>query len=171
MIGYSSFLIEIMGVVVPVVLLVLGLGLWILRREKFGPIFVAFAGLMALMMGVRFAQQVKKHSILSGLAADQVSCVQIGKQTMSDPGDLSPIIAALNDNEWFSSNHGGWAEMVPLIITMKSSEEHHFQVAYYLKEEGAVIKFYRGHWQDGFAFSRKLPTALKEIGLALPSQR
>jgi hypothetical protein len=114
---------------------------------------------------------VKKHSILSGLATDQVSRIQISKQTISDPSDLSPIIAALNDNEWFSSNHGGWAEMVPLIITMKSGEEHRFQVGYYLKEEGAVIKFYRGHWQDGFAFSGKLPTALKEIGLALPSQR
>lgn len=170
MIGISSFLIEVMGVLVPAVFLVLGLGVLISRRHAPGLLIAVFAGLMALMMGVRFAQQVKKHAILSGLATEQVSRIQIGKQAISDPDDLSPVISALKGNEWFSSNHGGWAEMVPLIITMKSGEEHRFQVAYYLREEGAVIKFYRGHWQDGFAFSRRLPAALKEIGLALPSQ-
>jgi hypothetical protein len=171
MIGGSSLLTEIMGVAVPVTFLALGLGLLVFRRQKSGLVIVVFAGLMALMMGVRFVQQVKKHSILNGLATDQVSRIQIGTRFISDSNDLSCVVNALKDNEWFSSNHGGWAEMVALIITMKSGEEHRFQVGYYLREEGAVIRFYRGHWQDGFAFSRELPAALKEIGLTLSSQK
>ncbi len=175
MIGNESFLFELMPLLIPLVVLVVGIGIVVKGRRRLGLFFCGFAFVMWLLMGVRYFHQVRNHHFLAKLSIENVASVRIDKTTITNPASLRPIIQALNNRKWFSPNHGGWAEKVDLIVTLKSNKERRFWVGYYLREPGAVIQFYRGdkkrYWADGYAFSPDLSVALANGHVELPEQR
>lgn len=174
MIGQTSFLIETIGVLFPSIFVAAGLDAAISRRKRVGFAIAAFAGVVFVLVGVRYVQQVRNHVFLKSLTADSVLQIRVGSRTLSERHEVSPIVDALRDRQWFSSTHGGWADEVPLVVILNTGQGRRFRVAYYLRQEGAIIAFSRGgngsYWSDGYAFSRSLPRALKEVGVSLPSQ-
>ena len=176
MIGFSSFMIELMGALFPLTFfLAAAHSIWFKReRTTVKPAFVVFAGVMLALMGTRYLNQVGHHLFLSQLSGDQVSQIQVGGAEISKSADIALVVGALNERRWFSSNHGGWAEPTEMVITMKSGEQHRYPVGYYQRQEGAIIEFTRrwrfGTWHDGYVFCDKLPSVLKQLGVTLPSQ-
>lgn len=162
-----------MTFIFPLVFFSTGLYMAAFKKQKGGRALAVMGGLMLLLMGTRYVNQARNHLFLSNLSAAEVAQVQVGRSIIDDADDIELIVAALNDKSWFSSNHGGWAETVPLVILMQDGRERRFRAGYYLRQEGAVIEFSRewlgGRWRDGYAFSEKLPAVLKEIGAVLPS--
>lgn len=174
MIGTSSFILELMGALFPLTIFGFAVHWLWSKKQKSGYLFVALAGLMLSLMGTRYAYQLSHHLFLRGLSADEVNRIQIGDSVITKESDIRLVVAALNERQWFSSNHGGWGKTVRLEITLRNDPARAYQVGYYLKEEGAVIEFSRkwgsSRWYDGYAFSARLPEVLKQIGALLPSQ-
>lgn len=174
MIGAASFITELLSFLIPLSLFLSALYLTWFKKQKGGYLFAALTGLALLVMGGRYICQVSNHVLLNHLSADDVAEIQIGKSIVSQQSDVGRVVEALNESRWFSSNHGGWAEAVPLVIRMKNGQAHRFGVGYYLRQEGAVIEFHRD-WgsvrlSDGYGFSGRLPSVLKQVGILLPSQ-
>lgn len=144
------------------------------KKQKGGRALAVMGGLMLLLMGTRYINQARNHVFLANLSAGEVAHIEVGGSIIDDADEIGLIVAALNDKSWFSSNHGGWAKTVPLVILMRDGDERRFRAGYYLRQEGAVIEFTRewlgGQWRDGYAFSEKLPVVLKEMGVMLPSE-
>ncbi|MGH2405506.1 MAG: hypothetical protein ACRDGN_13750 [bacterium] len=174
MIGAPSFLIESAGVVFPLLFFTAGLAAVIRERQKVALLVVGFGALMLALMGIRFVHQVDNRFVLYHLTPNQVAQIRLGTRRVSERRHVAIIVDALKNTRWFSANHGGWADELPLVIVLRSGEQHRFRVAYYLRQEGAVIAFSRGgdrvRWHDGYAFSGSLPRSLKRVGLTLPSQ-
>jgi hypothetical protein len=130
-------------------------------------------GVFLFIFPIRFIRQVWDHGFLTGLRAEDVKAITVGNRTFTSPREVDAIVQGLNRAEWFTSNHGGWASNVDLLILKRSGEEQYFQVALYLKEPGAVITFVRARgritWQDGYAFSRNLPAVLQGLDAPLPA--
>ena len=144
------------------------------KKQKGGRALAVMGGLMLLLMGTRYINQTRNHIFLSNLSAARVAHIEVGGAIIDDADEIELIVGALNDRSWFSSNHGGWAKTVPLVILMRDGEARRFRAGYYLRQEGAVIEFTRewlgGQWRDGYAFSERLPVVLKEMGVMLPSE-
>ncbi|MGQ0548985.1 MAG: hypothetical protein ACT4PY_04875 [Armatimonadota bacterium] len=174
MIGVASFLIETAGVLFPLLFVAAGLAAVIRERQKAAMAAVAFGALMLALMGVRYVHQVQNRLVLNRLTPEHVAQVVLAERSVSDRHHISVIVGALREARWFSANHGGWATELPLVVVLRNGERHRFRVAYYLKQEGAIIAFPRRtgdvRWHDGYAFSRALPESLKRVGLRLPSQ-
>ena len=102
-----------------------------------------------------------------------------GDRTLNDPSGISRIVNSINEAQWFAVNHGGWADEVPLVLHFLSGEQRTYQVAFYLRQEGAVLismsNFDRtgkgSGWSNGVAFSPRLPSALAASGVYLPRER
>ena len=174
MIGNSSLLIESFSFLLPLATLVAVLGMALTSPRK-PALYLALAltAAISILSGVRFANQLGSHQVLSDLQPEEVALIQVGERSLSHPRDVSLVVGALQESEWFSSQHGGWGTTVPLTITLASGQKYGFPVGYYLRQEGAVIVFRRyigGYWDDGYAFSRRLPGVLKGLGILLPYQ-
>lgn len=176
MIGLSSFLIELAFVIFPLAVFALtGHSIWFKREPNTQNHFLmVLTGAMLLMTGTRYASEVGHHVFLSRLSGDQVSRIQVGQAEISNEADIARVVTALNERRWFSSNHGGWAQPVDLVITMKSGAAYRYHVAHYQRQEGAIIEFTRpwrfGTWHDGYVFCERLPSVLDQIGINLPSK-
>ena len=123
------------------------------------------------LVGTRFYYQVQNRRTLQSLRMEDVRRVRVGKQRITDPGQIEAVVEALNRIEWFSANHGGWGERQWLVLDLKDGGQRAFIVANYQREEGAVIHFGRpargGGFHDGYAFSRSLPAVLQEASAPL----
>lgn len=174
MIGISSFLIELMPLIAPLIFIANGVYKVIVHKQKRGYLFIVFASIIGIMMSVRYFHQVSNHIMLRSLTTSEVSTITVGNTQFSEDDQLQPIIGALNDKQWFSVNHSGWGDAVPLIITLQDGTTIRYRIRYYLRQEGAVIEFSRrarsGRWVDGYAFCPQLPSELKRLGAQLPSQ-
>ncbi len=191
MIGTTAFVLELMPLLVTAVF-VFGIVEYLKARRKppepqaqnpYGQgkpmAFVSLlgvglvAGVFLFIFPARFIHQAWDHGFLSRLKADDVKAITVGNRTFTSPQEIDAIVQGLNRTEWFTSDHGGWASNVDLLIVMRSGEERYFQVALYLRDPGAVITFVRPTgrmtWQDGYAFSRDLPAALRQLGAPLPA--
>lgn len=178
MIGTSAILTELLFVGFPLFLLV-ATGTVVWRSEGAGvslvtKLAVAIFFALFLVASFRFVHQVREHRRLDALRVDQIASIDIDGRVYSGAENLSGVVQALNQSQWFSSNHGGWAREVPLAIHLRSDEELHYRVALYLKQQGAVIVLFSrrasgGENSYGYAFSRSLPSAMAAAGLPLPS--
>lgn len=174
MIGTSSFLIELMPIVFPLLFLAGGIFTVKVEKSKIGYLLITFAVVVGFIMGVRYFYQVRNHMLLDSLAGGEIAEIQVGTMALTQNQQIELVVDALRDNRWFSANHGGWAKTLPLVIKFKDGSLQRFRVAYYLRQEGAIIEFFRGtdssYWADGYAFCPRLPGTLNEIGICIPSQ-
>ena len=174
MIGTESFLLELMPLLVPLIFIVAGVRIWLKERRFLGLVITAFASIMMVEMGIRYFHQASNHQYLANLTAADIKSIRVGDTTITDPAHIAPITTSLNDCQWFSSDHGGWADTVDLIVTPKHGDAHRYWIGYYLRKHGIVIKFYRGdkhaYSADGYAFSATLPESLARAGVKIPEQ-
>lgn len=177
MIGLSSLLLEAAGAIIfPLLFILAGIiAERFAKKRIIGLLFAVCGCLLIFTTGGRFFHQWANHRLLEQLSLDEVASIEVNDRPVTGRNDLARLIAALHEVEWFSSNHGGWAQVVPLVIRMKSGPDKRFMVGYYLREEGAVIIFYRGDYSgtyaaDGYAFSRGLPQALEGMNMVLPKE-
>lgn len=120
-------------------------------------------------MGIRYVVQWRAHLYLDGLAASSVRSVRVGPTHVTDAAAVREIVRALRHRQWFSSNHGGWDVPLQLVIEDGRAPPVRITVAFYHREEGAVLSFSRGGgWADGYAFCSELPEALARAGAPLP---
>lgn len=177
--GPSAFYVELVPLLFPFIFV--GIGLYIairrtdLKGHQFGYVVVAFAMLFWLAFALRYSQQVRHHVILGSLDVATVSQIHVGDTDMTDAEQLGPVVAALRDKEWFTSDKGRWADMVPLVVTFDDGRTVSFRVGRHLKHDGAVVEFSRAgrgsriHY--GYAFCPQLPATLDELGVSLPTER
>ena len=174
MIGTKSFLLELLWLLFPLGFLAVGIGICVKKRRLSNFTLIVFASIMSTMTGIRYFQQASNHQFLANLNASAIRSITVGDTIITDPVKIVTLTNSLNDCQWFSSNHGGWADTVDLIITLKDGDVCRYLIGYYLPEHGVVIEFYRGHttghWSDGYAFSATLPESLAEAGVKLPKQ-
>jgi hypothetical protein len=174
MIGTSSFILELAMPIFVGIFILIGIRPSSEKKKKSHYFTLGFLILIWLIVGIRYFNQMRNHIILGSLDANAISQIQVGGKTFTEGDHLRLISESLRDNKWFSSNHGGFAEAMPLIITFKSGRTRRFRTSYYLRQEGAIILFYRGkgisYWDDGYAFCPNLPVTLNRLGLQLPKQ-
>lgn len=175
MIGVESFLSEIMSLLIPLAVIGIGIGARVKQgRSSKALYFIGFGVVFLLLTGIRFFHEASNQHFLRNLAVGDVSSITVGDVTLTEQEEFSAIINSLNDCRWFSSDHGGWADTVDLIVKLKNGEVRRYRIAYYLREHGVVIEFFRAHkyseWEDGYAFSSSLPEALADAGIRLPEQ-
>jgi hypothetical protein len=109
------------------------------------------------------------------MSAAQVSAVEVGGKSVTDPRAISEIVAAFNEVTWFTYNHGGGGTPVRVVVRFKSGAESRYLVRYYLRQEGAVFEFSREYENGasvshGEAFGARVPTAFEAAGLTLPGR-
>lgn len=144
------------------------------KRRKKALYLVAILALIPFFMyGAAYFNLMKSHQFLRELSAPDVSTIQVGEQTISDPVKLQIIVYALNHEEWLG-RLGHKTVPEPLIITTKNGDVRRFQLSYALWRKGAVIDFSPpgdsfSLWA-GFAFCEGLTHALKQAGIALPAE-
>lgn len=185
MIGLPAVLIHLLFLIGPIVMLVAFYVHW-KKKERSGVprlIFIVQGGIFVpfvffiLLIGIwQNSHHIYNRWILTNLEAKDVEELVIGTNVVRDSDQIEDIVATLNDLRWFAANHGGWAKQVPLEIQKKNGEEYRFKVAYYLRQEGAVISFYKPHghgavWLFGEAFSERLPTVLAKLDMELPKEK
>jgi len=134
----------------------------------------ALALLWAGVMSQLFVRELYLHHKLSQLHADSVESIEVGSHTITDRNDISAIVNALNGAQWFTSNHGGWADEVPLVINLRTEGRQTYHVGFYLRQKGAVLVSMSSfdpkgaRWSNGYAFYERLPEVLARIGVVLP---
>lgn len=174
MIGTSAFLIRLGAIVVGLFLVSIGTAILIKTRRAAVLLFLGFGAIFLFVGVVSFVNQVSSHSFLAGLSAKDIAGFQVGKNPVTRPEHVELLMEALQNKKWFASNHGGWAKEEYMVIVFKTGEKRYFKVGYYLRREGAVVGFYyrtRGLRMGVVrVFCPKLPKALSEIGIPLPSK-
>jgi hypothetical protein len=141
----------------------------------FGSIFFLVWGFLFIQL---FAREAAFHHDLAGLRHEAVKSIEVGDRTLNDPNGISEVVNSLTGAQWFEVNHGGWADEVPLVLHFRSGEQRTYHVAFYLRQEGAVLismsNFdYAGKgsgWSNGVAFCPRLPSALAASGVYLPRE-
>ncbi len=171
MIGWPSFFLELFFVLIPALIL-----LCVYYDEKSNrfknKIGLVFLTIFVLVTGNRFVHQLWSRMILQGLSPQQVSLITINNQQVSSPETITKITSNLNQIQWFSADHGGWSQMVPMTITMKNGKIYYFYLAKYKREPGIVIQLSTSinsaTFYYGYAFHRDLPETLTQAGISLP---
>jgi hypothetical protein len=123
----------------------------------FGSIFFVLWGFLIIQL---FVREVAFHYDLANLRSGAVKSIEVGDQTLDHPNSILGIVNSLNGAQWFEANHGGWADEVPLVLHFRSGEQRTYHVAFYLRQEGAVLismsNFDRtgkgSGWSNGVAF-------------------
>lgn len=141
--------------------------------------FSAFFLLWGFMITQLFVREALFHHDLSGLRVDTLESIEVGTRSIHAPEDISEVVRSLNEAQWFESNHGGWADEVPFVLHFRSGEQRTYHVAFYQRQEGAVLismsNFGRAgkgsSWSNGVAFCPRLPSALAASGVYLPRER
>jgi hypothetical protein len=143
-----------------------------------GLIAIIVLALGLLNGAFRLSRQLQNRSALHDLTTESVEFVQVGETKLEAPPEVSSVVDALRDSQWFvhTAGDGGWAQPVNLVIQLKSGEKRRYRIGRLLKQEGAVIDFIN---QDpnsqfvrhyGYAWAKGLPQALDRIGSPLPSR-
>ncbi len=174
MIGTRSFLLELAPLVFVLVMFTAGIVVAIRDRKVSGLVLSGCVSVIGILMGVRFFQQMSGHRFLADLKPEQVASIGVAGTEITDAKHIASIVKALNARQWFSSNHGGWAQPVELILTLRNGDVRRYRIAHYLREHGTVIMFRRNsggiRWADGYAFAHTLPDALAAADVKLPEQ-
>jgi hypothetical protein len=178
--GVWGFVEELSFVVVPLLLLLVVLVF--ARRTSTGEGGFSLKGTIVLIILVllpaisswRFAREVKNHLFLHSLTSEQIASFIVGTQEITGEREKAALTQALNQVQWFSPHHGGWAEPVDLRIRLKSGNARRLRLALYLKEPGVVVDFGpapgQGGLHAGYGFCKSLPSVLSEIGVKLPAK-
>ena len=175
MIGFSAILPKLLFMLVGCVFIgALGLQ-WmaVLRgKSRATPKLIGMTAFLLLWVGLLsqlFVREFYLHRNLHTLRPDSVASIEVNGHVLTDRDNLSRISDVLNRPEWFSVNHGGWADEVPLTIHLKTGEVRTYHVAFYLRREGAVLLAWSGHWAGGQVFYADLPSVLAQAGIWLPT--
>lgn len=175
MIGTPAFLIGLAFVLFPLVVGVAAYFDWRSRRSRGSLVVIALLLVFLLLVGNRFVHNALYLYELRSMSAAEVSAVEVGGETVTDPRAVSDIVAAFNEVTWFTYNHGGAAAPVRVVVRFKSGAERGYVVRHYLREEGAVVEF-SGEYAGGVtasyggAFGGRLPKAFEAAGLPLPKR-
>jgi hypothetical protein len=135
----------------------------------------AFILLWAGLVGQPFVREILLHRNLHSLRPDSIASIEVNGRSLTERDQIATVTSVLNSPQWFSVNHGGWADAVPLIIHLKSGAVQYYGVGYYLRQEGAVVNstpapgphFIRG--SSGYVFYQELPAVLTRAGITLPN--
>jgi hypothetical protein len=142
-IGASAILDELLFVGLPLLVLIAavalfwrskGVGMSLRAKLAIGVFLSLFP-----VASFRSVHQFREHRRLGTLRVDEVAVIDIDGKRYSGKESLSGVIQALNQSEWFTSSHGGWAREVPVTVRLRSNEQLQYRVALYLREPGAVI--------------------------------
>jgi len=111
-------------------------------------------------------------SRIRNLRQEDLAQVRIGEHVLTSPQDIAAICSTLRKTEWFESQHGGWAEELPLTFKTTTGREYSYRVAYYRVHPGAVI-LHRvggpgGYMLGDVGFNAHLPDVLSRMGISLP---
>lgn len=175
MIGIPALLIGLMFVLIPSLMGWAVYRDWRSRRKRGSLALIALISIFLLIVVNRFGHNALYLYELRSMSAAQVSAVEIGGESVTDPRAVSEIVSAFNEVTWFSYNHGGTAARVPVVVRFKSGAESRYTVRYYMREEGAVFEFSRDYENGagisyGEAFGARVPKAFEAAGLPLPKQ-
>ena|SRR5579862_3918347 len=174
MIGISGFVHESFFFLVTATLLgVVSVFVWQTPRSSAS---FSIKGTLALLVllalpivsGARLVREFRQHIILSRLDSHEIRTVTIDSTEINDASQVACITEALRRSQWFSVNHGGWAEPVPLRILMKNGEEHEYRVATYLRTPGIIVELNTTGLHSGYAFNSELEGALNTAHVTLP---
>jgi hypothetical protein len=144
------------------------------RVKASGAVTIVILVLLSANGVFRLVKQIGYRRALHNITADSVESVQVGDIKIQRHADVAAVINALRQSRWFTSEHGGWAEEVNLVIHFKSGDDQRYRIARYLRREGAVID-YVGQGDDsnfvrhyGYSFAEQLPDILQRLGAPLP---
>jgi hypothetical protein len=176
MIGNWAFVVAIGAVVATVWGAIVAIRVWKSNRKSVVLLFLTCVLLVAgVAVRTKFINQARNIDFLRTMNAQNVSSISVGGSIISDEPKISEVVAALNRVQWFRSDHGGWAQPVSVQITLTSGDVMHSRLSYYLKQEGAVLIFYRRYgtmeFRDGYAYSPDLQKVLFDLGITLPKKK
>jgi hypothetical protein len=170
MVGVFAFIVQMFFVLVPFLILWAAIKGYRKSRTRIhsilGLILLALIGMYFMLHTLyQSVHRIKLHA----LTAQEVEWIEIGSKHFSGEHELTEIVAALNEVEWFFPARGGWNPNLSISLKKKNGEQEDYHFAIYSSEGGAVIKDNRiGNY---CGFSRGLPKALEAIGVPLPEIR
>jgi hypothetical protein len=173
MIGIKAFLLDLPFMVMPLLFGWAAYKEWRSDKSTAKLLTLGLVVLLFLVFANRFLHNLSYYHELRTMSTGELSGFEIDGKLISNPQDVSNIVNALHESEWFSYNHGGAARKVTLTVHFKNGGLNTYPVGYYLREAGAVVEF-RQRWANGVevsygeAFCRKLPAALESAGTLLP---
>lgn len=173
MIGHYVILDEIVSIAVAFLLLIVGICRFRNGRIYIG--FTVFGAILLVVSGTFTAVAHTNRSMLRNLAPEDVSQIQFGNELVQDKDAIEQVVDALKDVEAFTPNHEE-EPAVPFVITLRSGEVYRFRIKYRTvgQTEGIVIGFVPTDafmsWNQGYAFSAKLPDVLRQLNISLSEQ-
>lgn len=167
MCGIFSIVFELVALIVPTALC--GYAVWYFSRldSKIKYVPAVILSMIPLLLGVRYAQQVRSHVFFDSLQAETVAKIKIGKTVYADKTLMTPVITSLQKSTWFSPIGGGdIGTLRPFGIKFTSGEVRFFRIGPYNRGAGAVVEFIqlfdggRGFWSYGYAYAPAFPRSL-----------
>jgi hypothetical protein len=149
-----------------------------LRRSRLSGeqlIASAFLLLWLSLFAQLYVRQFFLHHNLHNLRSDSIASIEVNGRSLTDRNQIAAVTGVLTSPQWFSVNHGGWADTVPLVIHLKSGAVQYYEVGRYLRREGAVVGSTPGPgshpilWSSGYVFYRDLPSVFAHAGFTLPN--
>jgi|ERR1051326_1082518 hypothetical protein len=115
--------------------------------------------------------ELRFHYDLWALQPKNVTEISVGQHRFIDQPSISQIVTAMKSSEWYSVNHGGWGDEIPVVLRMTSGAVWQMRSGYHFAQHGAVVikssePNGRG-WQFGQVFSPALPGVLEQLGVPL----
>jgi hypothetical protein len=150
----------------------------LLNRSRPTPKLLGISAFMLLWIGLLaqlFIREISLHYRLSNLRPDAVASIEVNNHLLTNRDEITAITNVLNHPQWFSVNHGGWADEVPIFIKFKTGDVREYQIALYLRQEGAILEgnsnsdLHCSHWAGGDVFYQRLPSVLARAGVTLPN--
>lgn len=178
MFGISSILFELVALIFPTALCGYAVWYFIRLKLKIGIALAVILSCIPLLLGIRYAQQVRAHFFLHSLQMENVARIKIGKNVFSGESHLTSVINSLQNSSWFSPVGGGdIGKLKAFGIKFKSGEVRFFRIGPYARGAGAIVEFIklhdggRGFWSYGYAFLPAFPRSLLQEELQKPPHR
>jgi hypothetical protein len=81
---------------------------------------LVFIALFFLLFSNRFFHNLSYYLELRSMSVGDVSRIEANGKVFSNPDEVAILTDGSNDAQWFSYNHGGVAQPVPVIVYYKS---------------------------------------------------
>jgi hypothetical protein len=141
------------------------------KAERGSVLLSVFLLLWLTLVSSVYGREALFHYQLRSLNASDVVSVQIGRHNFTDPATITEIVGALRRSRWFQSNHGGWGDSIPMILSRRSEKSMTLDVALYFRVPAAIIgpATRRGLGNSVTQrFAPELLTVLERHGVKLP---
>jgi len=137
-------------------------------EESFG--ILLFCVLWSGGVTVGTLYKLSFYSDMSHLRPETVERIEIGAQAVTNRQQITEIVTAIEQAEWFSLRRGDAADETSFVIKLASGKQYNYKATRYQRGEGAaLISQSPSGWYKGEVFCRRLPASLKQAGIVLPN--